>query len=165
MNKQPCLIGEGWIEVRDGDISARTMFERHYSALKSLSTRRQRNSQLIVGPGGKLVLIQADASAVCAWRKAGYRKDGQIGVECTIYRREESWEVASEMLREAMRLAWLRWPSERLFTFVDPLHVKPTWRAGRPTWGHCFYLAGWRFAGLSKGRLHVLEVMTRGIAT
>jgi hypothetical protein len=53
--------------------------------------------------------------------------------------------------------AWARWPGARLFTFVDPLAVMPTVRASRPTWGHCFYQAGWRFAGLTARRLHILE--------
>ncbi|MCX5495420.1 hypothetical protein OSH11_11940 [Kaistia dalseonensis] len=152
---QPFLIGEGWIEVRDGDASARAMFERHYSAQRNLLRRRARRTKLIVGPGFKLVLIRADAASVCAWRKA-IRDDGQTGVECTVYRREQG-ELASDLLRSAMAIVWDRWPGERLFTFVDPMLVKPTIRTGRPTWGHCFYLAGWRFAGISKKRFHILE--------
>jgi hypothetical protein len=150
MNVQPFLFGAGWIEVRDGDASARDIFERHYTA------RPDRDSALIVGPGFKLVLITADAGAICAWRREKYRVDGQDGIECCIFRREAG-ELASDLLASAMRAAWSRFPGERFFTFVDPVKVKPTWRAGRPTWGHCFYLAGWRFAGLTKKRLHILE--------
>lgn len=29
--------------------------------------------------------------------------------------------------------------------------------AGRPTWGHCFYQAGWRFCGLTEKWLHIIE--------
>ena len=31
MNVQPFLIGQDWIEVRDGDPTARDIFKRHYS--------------------------------------------------------------------------------------------------------------------------------------
>lgn len=115
-----------------------------------------RRKPLAIGPGAKLVLLSADGQALCAWRKEVFRRDGQAGVNCTIFRREGG-EVASAMLGRARELAWGRWPGERLFTFVDPACVPPTIRAGRPTWGHCFYQDGWTFAGLTKARLHILE--------
>lgn len=157
MNVQPYLIGEGWIEVKDGNDTARDIFRRHYSH-RPKRGRGARDNELIIGPGFKLLLLTADAGALCAWRKELHRADGQSGVECCIYRREYG-DLASLLLQAAMRRAWTKWPGDRLFTFVDPLRVEPTWRAGRPTWGHCFYQAGWRFAGLSKKRLHILECM------
>ena len=157
MNTQPFLIGDGWIEVLDGNDTALDIFTRHYSFKEDRRDGRRR-SKLICGPGYKLLLITADAGALCVWRKEEHRFDEQVGVNCAIYRRE-SGPVASVMLRDAMRLAWLRWPGERLFTFVDPSEVPPTIRAGRPSWGHCFYLAGWRFAGVTRKRLHILEAL------
>lgn len=154
MKLQPFLIGHGWIEVLDGNDTARALFERHYSC----NPKRRADAKLIVGPGDKLLLLTADAGALCAWRRERFRFDGQVGVNCTAFRREAG-EVASDLLTDAMRLAWRRWPGERLFTFVDPREVAPTKRAGRPTWGHCFYQAGWRFAGLTKKRLHILEAI------
>lgn len=154
MNLQPDLIGFGWLEVRDGNPTARDLFTRHYSNKHRRRGRPQ--PSLIIGPGYKLLLITADAGSVCAWRNEKFRADAQQGIECSIFRREHG-EIASALLMGAMRLAWSRWPSERLFTFVDPKEVNPTWRAGRPTWGHCFYLCGWRFAGITKKRLHILE--------
>jgi hypothetical protein len=156
MNIQPFLIGEGWVEVLDGNDTARDIFKRHYSYRPRAAGRRV--NELIIGPGEKYLLLAADGGALCAWRKEKYRRDGQTGVECCIYRRE-SGEDATPLLTEAMQLAWQKWPGERLFTFVDPLGVKPTIRASRPTWGHIFYLAGWRFAGLSKKRLHILDCL------
>lgn len=156
MNLQPDLLSTGWIEVLDGNPTGLDLFSRHY-------TYRRRKAgepaaKIYVGPGFKMVLITADAMAVCAWRKAKVRLDGQNGVECCIFRREGGCETASDLLIAAMQLAAARWPGERFFTFVDPRDVRPTWRAGRPTWGHCFYQAGWRFAGLTKKRLHILEL-------
>lgn len=154
MNVQPYLIGDGWMEVKDGNPTATDLFSRHYS--NPFRTRRGKRPALIVGPGHKLLLVTADAGALCAWRKEDYRMDAQEGVNCAIFRRE-SGEIASELMLAAMALAWERWPGERLFTFIDPREVTPTWRSRRPTWGHCFYQAGWRFCGLTKKRLHVLE--------
>ncbi|TPM92713.1 hypothetical protein [Mesorhizobium sp. B2-1-3A] len=158
MNLQPDMIGNGWLEVLDGNPTARDLFTRHYSNPRR-DGGRGKQPALIIGPGYKMLLITADAGAVCAWRKADIRLDDQTGVECSIFRREQG-DIATSLLLAAMRLAWLRWPGQRLFTFVDPREVKPTWRAGRPTWGHCFYQAGWRFAGLTKKRLHILEKVT-----
>jgi hypothetical protein len=152
VNVQPFLIGDGWIEVRDGDPTGRDIFSRHYTF-----RRRPPGEQplIYVGPGFKLVLLSADGDALCAWRKADIRQDGQTGIECCIFRREGD-DLASSQLRAAMHAALHRWPGERMFTFVDPRAVAPTWRAGRPTWGHCFYQAGWKFVGLTKKGLHIL---------
>ena len=156
MSVQPFLIGSGWIEVRDGNETARAIFDQHYSRRRYADGRKPK---LIVGPGEKLLLVSAAADALCAWRKERRRADGQLGVNCAIFRRVDG-DVASAMLADAMHLAWKRWPGERLFTFVDPYFVRPTIRAGRPTWGHCFYQAGWRFCGITKRkRLHVLEYL------
>lgn len=142
------------MEVKDGNPTAIDLFSRHYSNPRRRDGRRRQS--LNVGPGERLLLITADAGALAAWRKEAYRMDGQKGVNCAIFRRERG-ELASSLLAEARLLAWRRWPGERLFTFVDPREVAPTWRAGRPTWGHCFYQDGWKFAGLTKKRLHILE--------
>jgi hypothetical protein len=154
MSVQPFLIGEGWIEVRDGDASALVLYRRHYSYQPRADGRKKKG--LLIGPGYKLLLVSADGLALCAWRKEAHRRDGQIGVECCVFRREGG-ALASAQLTAARLIAQARWPGERLFTFVDPRKVQPTWRAGRPTWGHCFYQDGWTFAGVSQGGLHILE--------
>lgn len=155
MSVQPFLFGEGWMEVKDGDPTVIDIFRRHYTYKPPKAGRRKQ--ALAVGPGERVVLLLASAEALCAWRCEQHRIDGQEGVNCAIFRREGG-AVASDLLRDAMDRAWERWPGERLFTFVDPLEVSITWRAGRPTWGHCFYQAGWRFAGLTKQRKHILDV-------
>lgn len=152
MSVQPFLIGSGWMEMKDGDASCRAIFDRHYSRYVYADGRRPK---LFVGPGEKMVLMMADGGALCAWRKF-IPLDGQTGVNCAIFRREFG-DVASVMLRQAMQIAWQRWPGERLYTYVDPAAVRPTMRAGRPTWGHCFFQAGWTYFGLTKKRLWILE--------
>ncbi|MBB3297878.1 MULTISPECIES: hypothetical protein [unclassified Rhizobium] len=151
MTAQPFLFGEGWIEVRDGNDTARAIFDRHYSRYLYADGRKPK---LFVGPGEKMVLLSADAHAICVWRRF-ISGDGQEGVNCAVFRREAG-DVASAMLGKACDLAWLRWPRARLYTYVDPFGVQPTFRAGRPTWGHCFYQDGWVFEGLTKKRLHIL---------
>jgi len=150
---QPFLIGSGWMELKDGDDSVRTIFDRHYSRYHY---KDGRTPKLFAGPGFKIVLMTADAGAICVWRKF-ISMDNQDGVSCAVFRRE-SGPAASVLLSEAMGIAWDRWPGERLYTYVDPFGVPPTMRAGRPTWGHCFYQCGWKFAGLTSKRLHILEV-------
>ena len=149
---QPFLFGDGWIEVKDGNDTGRAIFDRHYSRYRYKDGRKP---LLYLGPGEKMVLLRPNADALCAWRKF-ISRDGQAGVNCAIYR-NESGEIASKMLLEAEALAWKRWPGERLYTYVDPLELPVVIRASRPTWGHCFYQAGWRFCGLTKARLHILE--------
>ena len=152
MNIQPFLIGDGWVEVKDGNDTVRAIFDRHYSRY---TYKDGRKPKLFLGPGEKLVLLNAQADAICAWRKF-ISGDGQQGVNCAIYRNESS-DIASALLKQAMALAWDRWPGERLYTYVDPVGVPVITRASRPTWGHCFYQAGWRFCGLTGRRLHILE--------
>lgn len=150
------LIGEGWIEVADGDTTLLALFRRHYSYKPRADGRRKQG--LAIGPGFKLALVTADGGAICAWRKEKHRLDGQDGVNCSIFRRE-SGPKASELLADARQRAWEKWPGARLFTFVNPRHVKPTIRNrghGYPIWGYCFYVDGWIFEGLTKGGLHIL---------
>ena len=157
MNVQPFLFGDDWNEVLDGNPTARDLFRRHYSYRPR---KGGRTNELIMGPGFKFLLLSRDGGALCAWRMEKHRADGQAGVECAIYRREIG-DLASEMLRKAMALAWERFPAERLFTFVDPLKVPPTMVRGHPVWGFCFYKTGWRFAGLTQKGLHILECWPR----
>lgn len=166
MNLQPFLIGDGWMEVLDGNPTARDLFTRHYSNRHRRRGRKQ--PALIVGPGRKLLLITADAGAVCSFRLAEIRQDEQTGVECNIFRREAG-DLASTLLAGAMQLAWSRFPGERLFSFVAPREVRPTMLKGPrghlyPVWGYCFYQAGWRFCGLTKKGLHILECRPEWVA-
>ncbi len=150
---QPFLIGDGWMEMRDGDDSCREIFDRHYSRYVYADGRRPK---LFVGPGEKTVLMTADGGALCVWRKF-ISADGQKGVNCAVFRRESSEACASDLLRSAMKIAWDRWPGERLFTYVDPRKVTPTIVRGHPVWGWCFFRAGWSYVGMSKSGKIILE--------
>lgn len=147
MSEQPFLIGDGWIEVKDGNDTARSLFNRHYSRYIYADGRKPK---IFVGPGEKLVLLTADARALCVWRKFK-SADGQEGINCAVFR-NESEDRASDLLRAAMATAWDRWPGERLYTYIDTYQVPPKLVRGNPVWGYCFRKAGWRFCGVSKAR-------------
>lgn len=155
-----------WQDSKDGDPSAYAIYQRHYSFYRYADGRREnkeyRNRRLFVGPGEKLVLITAAEDALFVWRKfiddciderTGQR---QQGVNCAAFR-NESTATASDLILAAEEIAWRKWPGERLYTYVNPCEVPPTMVRGHPVWGWCFYKAGWKFCGLTKRGLHVME--------
>ena len=101
--------------------------------------------------GEKMVLLTLACDALFVWRKF-VSMDEQDGVNCAVFR-NESGALSSDLIREAVGLAWARWPGERLYTYVNPAKVKST----NP--GYCFQMAGWRKCGLTKGGLVVLELL------
>lgn len=142
MSLQPFLIGDGWIEVRDGDDTARALFDRHYSRRADKPRRPNGAHLLIVGPGEKLVLLTPCARALFAWRRFVDRA-GEIGVCCAVFRNEGAG-LSSDLIRAADAIADRRWPGERHYTHVDPAKV----RSANP--GFCFLAAGWRRGGRTK---------------
>lgn len=156
---QPFLIGDGWIERRDGDDSCRAIFDRHYSRYVYADGR---TPKLFLGPGYKRVLMRSDGSALFCWRKFIddcrdiYTDERQDGVNCAVFRNEGT-ALASALILEAESIPARDWPGERLYTYIDPKKVKPTMVRSRPVWGFCFYQAGWKFAGLTKTGLHILD--------
>lgn len=139
-----------WHETKDGDPAGLALYERHYSARHYRDGRVRR---LFIGPGEKLVLLTARNDALLAWRRCKYPSlDGQRGVCCCVFR-NESRHLSSRLIREAMGVAWRRWPGERLYTYVNASKVK----SRNP--GCCFKKAGWRRCGTTKGGLVVLEVL------
>jgi hypothetical protein len=138
--------GGVWREVKDGNDTARTIFDGHYSRIHYRDGRRPK---LFVGPGEKMVLVTAEADALFIWRKF-LSNNGQQGVNCAVFRNESRF-LSSDLIREVSRLAWERWPGERLYTYVNPRKVK----SSNP--GYCFTMAGWRRCGVTK--CHKLIIM------
>ncbi len=149
MSAQPFLLPAGlWTEVYDGNGTAFQLFRRHYSFNRS--KRIPDTETRIAGPGEKMLLLTADATALFVWRKL-MSKDNQQGVNCAVFR-NESRHLASDLILEAMRLGWERWPGTRFYTYVNPRKVRST----NP--GYCFLRAGWSRCGVTKTRkLLVLE--------
>jgi len=156
MDMWPWLdVGGAWFAVQDGDPRAAALYERHYSCTR-LKKRRRMGEKRICGPGEHMVLMTADCRALFVWRRMN-RPDlaGQSGVCCSVFRNEGKG-LSSELIREAERLAWRRWPGERLYTYVDPTKIASC----NP--GYCFKCAGWRKCGETAGGLHVLEKLPQG---
>lgn len=134
------LTSHVWLPTRDGDPSAFAIFRRHYTF------QPKRKQFQFVGPGESLVLLTHRADALFIWRKERYRLDDQTGVNCSVFRNESQFQ-SSDLIRAAVDLAWQRWPSERLFTFVNPRRIRST----NP--GYCFQMAGWTLMRDEEGDL------------
>lgn len=145
---QPFLFGdEPWISVFDGNPTASTLYDRHYSR-----SPRAIGDPGVAGPGEKMVLLTPCARALFVWR-VFISKDPTAAnedVNCAIFRNEGAGR-ASELIRAAMALAWARWPGRRLYTYVNPRRVRST----NP--GCCFKAAGWRVCGITKTRRLLIQ--------
>ena len=148
--EQPFLIGGAtWIPVRDGNHTARAIFDRHYSRHHYKDGRDQSR---FVGPGERMVLLTPCARALLVWRKF-ISLDHQTGVNCAIFRNEGAGR-SSDLIKAAMATAWSRWPGQRLYTYVNPRRVASV----NP--GYCFKASGWSLCGVTKAkRLLILEVL------
>jgi len=142
------------LPVRNGDDRARGLYLRHYSTIRHNAAKpgNRIRSPLFAGIGEYMALMTVDCRALFVWRIERVRHDGQTGVNCAIFR-NESPVRSSDLVREAMALAWQRWPGARLWTYVNPRRIRST----NP--GYCFKAAGWRRCGTSKGGLVILECL------
>lgn len=150
--EQPFLLASGpWVEVRDGNVTAAALYDRHYSR-----NRGAMGCLRIVGPGERIVLLSPCARALFVWRlfQSKDEENAKPGdVNCAIFRNEGAG-LSSDLIRAAMAIVWQRWPGRRLYTYVNPRRVRST----NP--GYCFLMAGWRRCGVTKTRkLIVLEAL------
>lgn len=169
------LTGGYWVPVRDADPRVVALYRRHYSA-----NLRKNHRSGIAGPSERVILLTTDAKALFVWRiirppmermsqfvrpdprrarkglalgeqTLGY-SHAETGIMCTVFRNEGPI-LSSLLIREAVDLAWDRWPGQRLFTYVWDERVKSI----NP--GCCFKKAGWRRCGRNAdGRLTILEL-------
>lgn len=143
-----------WTQVKDGHPRLAELYRRHYSCYQYADNRRAqggyRNRNLVMGPGEKMCLMTPDWNAAFGWRKF-IDDSGQQGINCAFFR-NESDALSSYLILEAEKLAWYRWPNERLYTYVNAAAVK----SSNP--GYCYLKAGWRKCGFTKSRhLIILE--------
>lgn len=139
---QQCLFTDmgPWIPTLDCDPRAFAIYTRHYSFRDYADGRRRNTSNparfQFVGPGEKLVLVTINYDALFAWRKF-IDDSGQKGVNCAVFR-NESEQRASDLILAAEEIAWLKWPHERLYTYVNEAKLP----GNCP--GYCFIRAGWK---------------------
>jgi hypothetical protein len=145
---QTVQLTEHWHVVKDGDPAGLRLYEQHYSAHQY---RDGRIRKLFCGPGYKIVLLTKEGDALFVWRKF-VDDSGQEGVNCAIFRNSTCGRLrSSDLILEAERVAWCRWPGERLYTYVDPRKIT----SRNP--GYCFQCAGWSRCGVTAGNLFILE--------
>ncbi len=144
----PAIDYVHWHEYKDGNAAGLKLYNRHYSAYQYADGRERK---LFCGPGEKQVLLTSKQDALFVWRK--FKDDsGQQGINCSVFRYEGNTR-SSDLIQEAMAIAWLRWPGERLYTYVNAMKVQ----SSNP--GYCFIKAGWKRCGETKGGLVILEAL------
>ena len=145
------IEGASLFHVPDCDPRIVSLYSRHYSSKKNGKTTQEWLRYGIAGPGEHLILLTIDSLALFGWIK-NIRDDGQTGINCFIFRNEGRLQ-SSTLINEACRLAWNKWPRQRLWTYVNPKEI------ASPNPGYCFKQAGWKICGRSKGGLHILECL------
>ena len=138
-----------WIPVSDHNIELRKIADRHYS-------RKTKGAKKFIGPEEYLALITPEGKAGYIWRKSKieYRKDGQEGIECTLFRNEgPEIYLSSKLILEAEKLALEKWKeTKRFFTYINPEKIKSTYP------GFTFIKAGYKTIGRNKTeKLIILE--------
>jgi len=136
-----------WVQGNEGEDF--DFFRRHYSAAKNRSPKQRK----FVGPGDRILLRGNLCNALFVWLKQKFRSDDEVGVNCAVFR-NESEHRSSDMIREAVAIAWDKWPGQRLFTMIDPKKIRST----NP--GYCFLMAGWqRCERVTSRGLLILELL------
>lgn len=138
-----------WHLSHHADRRACALADRHYS-------RKTVGAPQMMPPGRKLVLLNDDATAVwgSSWPFAEYVKHAWAGAwMCTIFR-NESPDLSSELIREAVAVTRWYWevPILGMITFVEAKKV----RSANP--GYCFKRAGFRAVGHTKGGQVALQL-------
>lgn len=133
-----------WKLVGRLDARARVLADRHYS-------RQHPGYREFCPPGNNIVLLGLNDDALWVSHRPDPtaqllepRKDG-FEYWDNPYFRNESGQVASELIKQALAITMGIWEgplTNGFHSFVDSKHVKPTIRRGNPVYGWCFERAG-----------------------
>lgn len=144
-----------WRMSHRADPDCLPLADRHYN-------RQKVGSPQFVPPGRCVVLKRPGAVWVTSWPYAEFVKHAWAGAWINSMFRNESAEIASVLICEAVaatRSVWPNVPTLGLVTFIDPVHVLPRKIRGRPTWGHSYFEAGFQHVGYTKGGLWVMQLL------
>ena len=135
---------DGLVVTNHFDAECSQLADRHYS-------RRTPGARQFLYSGRKLVLRDTRGEVVFGWvwPDEAMRMDDQKGYNCAIFRNESS-RRASDIICEAVEMAFVKWGANRVYTYVNGGKI----RSSNP--GYCFQKAGWVKVGLSKGGLVLL---------
>lgn len=139
-----------WLLSHRADKAALPLADRHYN-------RQKIGSPQFVPPGRCVVLREQRGMAlwVTSWPFAQYVRHAWAGAWVNSLFRSEGAGLASELIREAVSITRSIWnpPPLGIVTFVDPKHVAPKMVRGQAMYGYCYYKAGWKHVGFTKGGL------------
>lgn len=141
-----------WFRSYRADARALPLADRHYN-------RQAIGSPQFVPPGRCLVLLteSADALWVSSWPLAEYVQHAWAGAWiCSLFR-NESTGLSSELIREAVAVTLWKWPTppaQGMVSFIDSSKTRKKRDPGR-----CFLRAGFRRCGMTKGGLHVVQML------
>ena len=146
------MTGSPWLRSHRADPAALPLADRHYN-------RQKPGSPQFVPPGSCFVLLTEDRSAVwvTSWPYAQYVKHAWGGGAWvnSLFRREDSPHLASDLIRWAVahtRAEWPDVPELGIVSFIDPRKTKP-----KEIPGWCYLRAGWSHVGFTKGGLWVYQ--------
>lgn len=130
--------------VSPGDVGVRALAMRHYSV--------KRGGDSWWPPAKMMCLTNIDRTILFVWQRPlpEYRKDGQLGYNCTLFRNEDS-RLSSEIILEAEQIVVEAWGVSRAYTYVDAKQVQ----SANP--GYCYLKDGWKRIGKSKSGKILLE--------
>lgn len=140
-----------WITSYRSDPEVRPLADRHYN-------RQKIGAAQFVPPGRCLVLklVTLDAFWVTSWPFAQYVKHAWAGAWVCSAFRNESQNLSSELIREALAATIAVYgtpPDLGMITFVDTTKTRKKRDPGR-----CFLRAGFKNVGMTKGGLVALQV-------
>lgn len=143
-----------WSLSHRADPAALVLADRHYN-------RQKIGSPQFVPPGRCLVLKKERALWVTSWPFAEYVRHAWPGAWMNSLFRNESKDVASDLILSAVAVTRSIWapPALGLVTFVSPKHVKPTMRRGVAIYGYCYLMAGFKHVGFTKGGLWAWQLL------
>lgn len=139
------LNGKRLYPISPSDPGVRALAYRHYSI-------KRPHGDSWWSPAKTLCLTNADRTILFVWQnpQPEYRKDGQLGYNCTLFR-NESRQLSSDIILEAEQIVVELWGASRAYTYVDPSKVRSS------NSGYCYLKAGWTKIGTSKSGKLLLE--------
>ena len=141
-----------WIRSNRADAEVLLLADRHYN-------RQKIGSPQFAPPGRCLVLKTEglDAFWITSWPFAEYVKHAWAGAWVCSAFRNESANLSSELIREAVAATVDEYghaPALGMITFVD---IKKTRKKRDP--GRCYLRAGFKTGGMTKGGLIALQLL------
>lgn len=148
-----------WRRANRADRAGVALADRHYS-------RQKPGSPQFMPPGSCRVLVANNSKAVfgMSFPKAEYVKHAWAGAwVISIFRNEEAGPLASDMVRSAMAHMQTEYdvPEIGCVTFVDPKQVRGVHVRGERVKGFCFWKAGFRAVGETKGGLIAWQMLPK----